>query len=306
MIKSFFIKLLLLCLISQCAFAQVSKSEGLSPIEGVVIPKAQISEPQVVKPGAVFKDCDECPEMVVIPAGEFLMGSPPDTESPWDVFSKVKPEKIVKMGEDNEKPQHLVQIQSFAMGKYPITQEQWVAVMGKNPSFLTKIGSTQPIVVSWTDAQLFIKKLTQKTGYTYRLPSEAEWEYGARAGTKTQFFWGDDDTQILDYVWTYYGQLELLLDYKPVGLKKPNQFGLFDLYSVLQWTQDCWHENYIGAPTDGSAWTTGDCSKRVLRGQLFMNNRLSGFRSARRGSISPDFGLFTPRISLRVVRDLSK
>ena len=173
MVKSFSIKLLLLFLIAQCAIAQVSNSEGLSPIEGVVIPKSQLDQPQVVKPGVVFKDCAECPEMVVISAGSFLMGSPPDTESP-SIFFKVKPEKIGKMGEDNEKPQHVVQIQSFAMGKYPITQEQWFAVMGNNPS--VHIGNTLPVQrVSWTDAHLFIEKLTQKTGYRYRLPSEAEW-----------------------------------------------------------------------------------------------------------------------------------
>ena len=159
--------------------------------------------------------------------------------------------------------------------------------MGNNPSI--DIGSTHPVQrVSWTDAHLFIKKLTQKTGYLYRLPSEAEWEYATRAGTTTQFFWGDDDTQILDYVWSYRGT-NYIKDFQPVGLKKPNQFGLFDLQSSLnQWTQDCWHENYIGAPTDGSAWTTG-CSGnlRMLRGGSW-NYFPWGLRSVLRGRHTPD------------------
>ena len=108
MIKSFSIKLLLLFLIAQCALAQVSNSEGLSPIEGVVIPKSQLDQPQVVKPGVVFKDCAKCPEMVVIPAGSFLMGSPPDPEQ--DPFSNAKPAKI---SNSTEQPQRSVQIQLF-------------------------------------------------------------------------------------------------------------------------------------------------------------------------------------------------
>ena len=112
MIKISFIILLILSFgLSRFASAQVSNVEGIEPMDGVAIPKVQISQPQSVKPGAVFKDCDDCPEMVVIPAGSFLMGSPPDPEP--DPFSNAKPEKF---GEDNEKPQHRVDIQSFAIG----------------------------------------------------------------------------------------------------------------------------------------------------------------------------------------------
>ena len=165
------------------AISQVSNIDGLLPIEGVVIPKSQTSQPQAVKPEAFFKDCDDCPEMVVIPAGSFLMGSPIDPEQ--DPFSNGKP---VKVGEDNEKPQHRVNIQVFAIGKYEVTQEKWYAVMGNNPS--SKKGRTLPVEsVSWNDAQLFVQKLSQKTGFNYRLPSEAEWEYAARAGSTTSFFW---------------------------------------------------------------------------------------------------------------------
>ena len=116
-----------LVFITTIVVAQVSNVKGLTTLDGVKIPKP--AQQQVVKPGSVFKDCDDCPEMVVIPAGSFMMGSPPDPEQ--DPFSNAKP---VKAGDETEKPQHLVAIQSFAIGKYEVTQEQWFAVMGNNPS----------------------------------------------------------------------------------------------------------------------------------------------------------------------------
>jgi formylglycine-generating enzyme required for sulfatase activity len=237
--------------------AQVSNVEGIEPMDGVAIPKVQISQPQSVKPGAVFKDCDDCPEMVVIPAGSFLMGSPPDPEP--DPFSNAKPEKF---GKDNEKPQHRVDIQSFAIGKYEVTQEQWYAVMGNNPSF--NKGRKLPVEnVSWDDAQLFVQKLSQKTGKKYRLPSEAEWEYAARAGSTTTYPWGNSESELHVHAWFN----AIAYAPNPVGLKKPNQFGLHDMIgNVWEWTQDCWNENYKNAPTDGSAWISGNCSFPVLRG----------------------------------------
>jgi len=246
--------LFVICLV-QVTFAQVSFVEGFSPLEGVVVPKANQS--QAVKPGAVFKDCDYCPEMVVIPAGSFMMGSPPDPEQ--DPFSNSKPTKV---GEDNEKPQHRVNIQSFAIGKYEVTQEQWYAVMGSNPS--SNKGRTLPVEnLSWDDAQVFVQKLSQKTGKKYRLPSEAEWEYAARGGSTTTYPWGNSDAELHVYAWFK----AIANATNPVGLKKPNQFGLYDMMgNVWEWTQDCWNPNYSGSPTDGSAWTRGDCSRRVLRG----------------------------------------
>jgi len=239
------------------AIAQVSNTDGLTPIDGVVIPQAQTSQPQAVMPGVVFNDCDECPEMVVIPAGSFLMGSPPDPEQ--DPFSNAKP---VKIGEDNEKPQHRVTIQSFAIGKYEVTQEQWHAVMGDNPS--KNKGRTLPVEnVSWGDAQSFVQKLSRKTGKKYRLPSEAEWEYSVRGGSTTTYPWGNSDAELHVYAW--FNAIANATNH--VGLKKPNQFGLYDMLgNVWEWTQDCWNANYNGSPTDGSAWVNGNCSLRVLRG----------------------------------------
>jgi len=246
--------------------AQVSNGEGYAPIEGVLIPKSQANQPQAAKPGAVFKDCDECPEMIVIPAGSFLMGSPPNLEQ--DPFSNTKPAKI---SNSTETPQRRVQIQLFAIGLFEVTQEQWFAVMGNNPS--SNKGRKLPVEqISWDDAQLFIQKLSKKTGKKYRLLSEAEWEYTARGGSTTAYPWGN--TQVNFDVYAWHNQVKLT---QQVGLKKPNQYGLYDMIgNVWEWTQDCWNGNYIGAPTDGSAWASGDCSQRVLRGSgIYLSNGLS-------------------------------
>ena len=118
--------------------------------------------------------------------------------------------------------------------------------------------------VSWNDTQEFIQKLNAKTGKTYRLPTEAEWEYAARAGSQTEFSFGDNESELGNYAW-FYGNSSNQTH--PVGEKQPNAFGLFDMHgNVWEWTQDCWNENYVSAPIDGSAWVQGDCSRRVLRG----------------------------------------
>jgi formylglycine-generating enzyme required for sulfatase activity len=201
-----------------------------------------------------FKDCPECPELVKIPSGSFLMG---DSSLTSREDSNEKPRH------NNEKPQHEVKIRGFAMGKYVVTQEQWFALMGSNPS--RNKGQLLPVEnISWDDAQLFVKKLSQKTGKTYRLPSEAEWEYAAKAGATSDYFWGDDEKTANDYAW-YANNSENKTQL--VGLKKPNQLGLYDMVgNVYQWIQDCWNVDYISAPSDGTAWETGDCSFRVLRG----------------------------------------
>ncbi|NCR64980.1 MAG: formylglycine-generating enzyme family protein, partial [Microcystis aeruginosa LG11-05] len=187
-------------------------------------------------------------EMVGLPAGQFLMGSPdsdPDAES-------------------FEKPQHLVKINSFAIGKYPVTQAQYQAVMGTNPSGFENNPQNPVEQVSWDDAQAFCQKLSQITGKTYRLPTEAEWEYACRAGTTTRYYFGDDANQLEDYAW-YSGNSQQTTH--PVGQKRPNAFGLYDMHgNVWEWCEDDWHDNYIGAPKDGSAWLTNDNDYRIRRG----------------------------------------
>jgi len=182
--------------------------------------------------------------MVQIPGGTFIMGSPEGEAGRYK----------------NETPQRQVKVPGFFMGKYEITQAQYQAIMGNNPSKFK--GEKRPVEqVSWNDAVEFCQKLSQKTGKTYRLPSEAEWEYACRAGTKTPFYFGETITTEL----ANFGGKET----KPVGSFPPNAFGLYDMHgNVWEWCQDYWHDNYYnGAPTDGSAWLTGgDNTSRLLRG----------------------------------------
>jgi formylglycine-generating enzyme required for sulfatase activity len=198
-----------------------------------------------VSPGQNFKDCAECPEMAVIPAGRFLMGSPP-----------------TELGSFNDEgPQRWVDVPRFAMGRFEVTQGQWHAVMGSNPSRFKDCGVDCPVErVSWNDAQEFVRRLSQRTGQTYRLPSEAEWEYSARAGTTTAYFWGD---RFESHRANSGGSRAVA-----VGRYPANAFGLHDMNgNVWEWVEDVWHASYVGAPSDGSAWMAdGDQSKRVLRG----------------------------------------
>ena len=173
--------------------------------------------------------------------------------------------------------------------------------MGNNPSEIK--GRTLPVeMVSWDDAQLFVQKLNQKTGKKYRLPSEAEWEYAARAGSTTTYpsgnFTRSDNSHAELRVYAWFGTNAT----KPVGLKEPNQFGLYDMIgNVWEWTQDCWNQSYWDAPTDGSAWMSGKCGLRVLRGGSW-SDVPSLFRSAYRYTYPTSVLHFN--LGFRVVRDL--
>ncbi len=260
-------------------------------------------------PGDTFKDCEVCPEMMVIPPGSFDMGAP------------------LEEGGDDEAPIHRVRIShAIAVGKYEITRREfrafandtnyseadeckvWSKIWPKhygwedssfktwrNPGFLQT--DLHPVVcVSWVDAKAYADWLSSKTGKHYRLPSEAEWEYAARGDTKTVFFFGTEWRNLC----TYGNGLDASSKFKwrnnscrdgygettaPVGIFRPNSFGLHDtIGNVWEWVEDCWHASYKGAPSDGGAWLDGDCKSRVIRGGSWLNDPRF-LRSAHRNTL---------------------
>ncbi len=228
-------------------------------------------------------------EMVSIPAGSFKMGSPPGEKGRYE----------------NEGPQHTVNVPAFFLGKFEVTQEQYKQVMGSNPSHFK--GAKRPVEqVSWNDAMEFCNKLSQKTGRKYRLPSEAEWEYAARAGTTTPFHFGETMTSNLaNYIggYTYASEPEGQYRQKTteVGTFPPNCFGLYDMHgNVSEWCQDTWYKSYKGAPSDGSAWVNNDNQYRLLRGGAW-SDAATYCRSARRyGELPGPRNLTTDRVGFRV------
>ncbi|MGK7929881.1 MAG: SUMF1/EgtB/PvdO family nonheme iron enzyme [Microcystaceae cyanobacterium] len=214
-------------------------------------------------------------EMVLIPAGSFMMGSNECEE---------------------EQPIHEVTLNAFYMGKYPITQAQYQAVMRNNPSyFKTKSKGLfareedcwdHPVeCVSWNDAQAFCQKLSQITGKTYQLPSEAQWEYACRAGSTTRYYFGDNESLLKDYAWCHANSNRQT---HPVGQKKPNNWGLYDMHgNVWEWCEDDYVNNYNNAPTDGSAYGNGNYEYIVLRGGSWSDSP-SLCRSANRDISSRD------------------
>ncbi|MBD1886448.1 formylglycine-generating enzyme family protein [Microcoleus vaginatus] len=196
-------------------------------------------------------------EMVYIPGGTFMMGSP----------------ATYKYRRDNESPQHQVTVPAFFASKYAITRAQWQALMGNNPSWLKF--EKRPVEVSWDEVVEFCDRLSQQTGKKYRLLSEAEWEYACRAGTTTPFYFGETITRQLVNCHPYPedprdGPLPWSLPID-VGNFPPNAFGLYDMHgNVWEWCSDRCHENYNGAPTDGSSWETTN-NYRVMRGGSWHN-----------------------------------
>jgi len=211
-------------------------------------------------------------EFRLIPKGEFVMGA-----------------KATEAGSlANEKPQRKVKItQHFFIGQYEVTQGQWKAVMGNNPSQNKQCGDDCPVdSVSWDDVQGFIKKLNAKKGandsYTYRLPTEAEWEYAARAMTETRYYWGDDNDE---KTWRLNAHSNDKTTAR-VGSYLPNGFGLHDMSgNVWELVEDVWQTDFAKAKNDGSANLSGDAKERVMKGGSF-SQFLDELRPARRGKIS--------------------
>jgi formylglycine-generating enzyme required for sulfatase activity len=253
-----------------------------------------------LKPKDTFKECENCPEMVVVPAGRFMMGSP-GTEA----------------GRDNDEgPQHPVSfMKPFAVGKFAVTFDEWDACVadggcnGYRPSDQGWGRGRRPVInVSWDDATVYAAWLSRKTRKTYRLLSEAEREYVTRAATTTPFWWGASiSTQQANYNGneTYgngpkgeYRQRTL-----PVDSFEPNPWGLYQVHgNVWEWTQDCYHDSYAGAPSNGSAWTTGDCILRVVRSDSWRGLPRS-LRSANRIGLTTDNRVFD--LGFRLARTLT-
>jgi formylglycine-generating enzyme required for sulfatase activity len=204
--------------------------------------------------------------MVVIPAGSFLMGSPASEEG----------------RNEDEGPQRRVTIERFAMSKTAVTQREWKAVMGNNPSHFESCGGDCPVErVSWYDVQQYIRRLSEKTGQRYLLPSESEWEYAARGGTMTTYPWGNgvgSDRANCDGCGSEWDNKSTA----PVKSFSPNRFGLHIIGNVWEWVQDCWDPHaYIKAPSDGTAYEPTTCPNRGLRGGSWYSRPLDA-RSASR------------------------
>jgi formylglycine-generating enzyme required for sulfatase activity len=228
-------------------------------------------------PGSAFRDCAQCPEMVVLPAGEFVMGSP-QSES----------------GHKDEKPQHMVRFaRPFAVARVEVTFAQWDActAAGRCPAAPDDgygRGDYPAINVSWPDAQSYAAWLGEKTGRRYRLLSEAQFEYAARGGTTTAWFWGPEEDSFGSkkaceyanthdeagkdahpmYVWSHHQCSDGYGENAPTARYKPNPFGLHDMLgNVREWVADCHQEGYAGAPADGSVRPhEGACERRAVRG----------------------------------------
>jgi formylglycine-generating enzyme required for sulfatase activity len=260
-------------------------------------PISAADEP-ALKPGDTFKECDVCPEMVVIPAGSFMMGSPRDEEGHFS----------------HEEPQHGVTIaRQFAIGRFAVTFDEWdacVADRGCNryrPSDHDWGRGRRPVIdVSWVDAKVYIAWLSRKTGRTYRLPSEAEREYATRAGTATPFWWdGSISTSQANYDGdsTYGGgpKGEVRWRTLPVDSFSPNPWGLYQVHgNVGELVEDCYHDSYAGAPANGSAWTSGDCSHRVIRGGSWLSDAFELRSASRNYNLGRGFG-----VGFRVARSLA-
>lgn len=304
------------------------------------------AEERALTPKATFRECDVCPEMVVVPAGHFTMGSP-EAEKP-----SPKAKQSEEPGEEsgaaeaplfgdfksNERPQHVVMIaKAFAVGRVEITIEQFAAFVRetryavgtkcflfdpkditwkekagrswRNPGY-PQTRSHPAACLNWHDAKAYVARLSRKAGRDYRLLTEAEWEYAARAGTTTDFHFGNDEGAICAYgnsmdrtaqeIWFKAGTTRGKPPVPPcrdgfastaaAGSFSANAFGLYDMNgNVWETVEDCEHKNYDGAPADGSAWLSGDCSHRMRRGGSFFHgapiltsaNRFAGVRDDR-------------------------
>ena len=260
------------------------------PAEPVVIRVPVPTAPPADLAGRTIKDCDACPTMIVVPTGNFLMGAPTGEQG----------------RDESEGPDHVVEIPSeFAVGVYEVTFNEWEAcVIARRCGGLIPEGGGpgmggHPVInVSWQDAEGYLEWLTERTGYQYRLPTEAEWEYVARGGTQTSRYWGPTAADQCRYANGSDAEAACPdghLGTAPVGVFLPNAFGLHDvLGNVWEWTQDCWRDRLLTS--------LRDCARRVVRGGSAFDGP-NAIRSASRGSYPA--GARVARVGFRVARALN-
>jgi len=276
------------------------------------------------------RDCLDCPELVDIPAGSFVMGSPDSEKFRYDLEG---PQRTVRF----ERP--------FLMGRFEVTVAQFRAFVRKSgykptpacavfkfggrgwdpekpdlyanwekPDF--PINDNHPVVcVSWFDAKAYAAWLARETGKAYRLPSEAEWEYAARAGTAGRYSWAGEEGEACQHAniadsttrgrlpatWERFGCDDQHAFTAPVGRYKPNAFGLYDMLgNAWEWVEDCVNRSYDGAPGDGAAWRTGECDERIMRGAAWIS-QMRDVRLANRGHNIAKVGFYAT--GFRVVRE---
>lgn len=285
----FFVSLLLFVGFALSLQAVPAYAQGVYPdIPPRDIPRATILKPgQKLKPGDVFRDCEQCPEMVVVPAGLFLMGS--------DKYKTEKPKRVIRF----RKP--------FAIGRFETTHTEWQACIDgggctHKPHDHDWGTNRMPVInVNHAMVQGYAKWISSTTGKTYRLPSEAEWEYVARAGSKENYSFGNMvgknrvNCRKCGAPWSGIGNA-------PVGSFPPNPWGVYDMHgNAFEWVEDCWHPNYEGAPKSSAARTDGKCHFRVIRGgSWYYYSRMS--RSANRQKNPAAVKSYW--LSFRLVREL--
>jgi formylglycine-generating enzyme required for sulfatase activity len=239
-----------------------------SPMQERLARRLSRNEEAALRPADYFRECERCPEMVVVPAGKFTMGA-----NASEAGSTA-----------DERPQHEVSFaKAFAVGRLPVTSDQWDACVSaqgcsyRPPIDMSEAGQGRPVRnISWDDANEYVWWLSRTTGKTYRLLSESEREYVTRAGSTTAFWWGDSITPVqpTGRAENNYPFAEMTMRTKETSDSIPslvtNPWGLQGVHgAVYDWVADCWNDNYEGAPEDGSAWTIGNCSAHILRGGAF-------------------------------------
>jgi len=267
-------------------------------------------------PAAAAKDCVHCPELVVVPAGRFVMGATPEEEERTLLPADFR---------DRSQPRRSINVKRFAVGRFEVTRGEYrvfaeatgragdgcfvwsgsdfetdPAKSWRNPGF-AQDDAHPATCVNWEDASAYVMWLSQQVGRKYRLLTEAEWEYAARAGTTTTRYWGDDSSATCDYAngadrssaarvpgaadWVVADCDDRHVYTAPVGRFRPNAFGLHDMLgNAEEWTQDCWKTDYSGAPTDGSAVAAGNCSLRAVRGGSWIDSPIGVPAAYRVGS----------------------